>query len=174
MPLAPGWPKRMWATRDLVGWGAVRALSSPRSRVWACSVSASMADCSAKRIDEMEGLYRGSMRKVRAELGLTSFGVQTIDLPPGSDRHPWHDHSDDLQEELYLALRGSGRLEVEGAEPVDLTPGETLARVGPGARRRVVAGPEGIRLLIVGGVPGEAFTAKDFTELGAPDPAQKR
>lgn len=133
-----------------------------------------MADCTAKQIDQMEGLYRGAMRKVRAELGLTSFGVQTIDLPPNSDRHPWHDHSSDGQEELYLALRGSGTLEVEGAEPVALRPGQTLARVGPGARRRVVAGPDGVRLLIVGGVPGKAFTATDFTELGAPDPAASR
>jgi len=119
----------------------------------------------------MEGLYRGAMRKVRAELGLTSFGVQTIDLPPNSDRHPWHDHKADGQEELYVALRGGGTLEVEGAEPVELAPGETLARVGPGARRRVVAGPNGVRLLVVGGVPGKTFIAKDFTELGAPDPA---
>jgi hypothetical protein len=133
-----------------------------------------VADYTAKRIDEMEGLYRGTMRKVRAELGLTSFGVQTIDLRPNSDRHPWHDHGGDGQEELYLALRGGGTLEVEGAEPVELAPGEALARVGPGVRRRVVAGPNGIRLLIVGGVPGKAFTAKDFTELGAPDPADHR
>jgi quercetin dioxygenase-like cupin family protein len=129
-----------------------------------------VADYTAKRIDQMERLHRGAMRKVRAELGLTSFGVQTIDLPPNSDRHPWHDHSSDGQEELYLALRGSGTLEIEGAEPVQLTPGETLARVGPSARRRVVAGPDGIRLLIVGGVPGNAFTPTDFTQLGAPDP----
>ena len=43
-----------------------------------------------------------------------------------------------------------------------------------GSMRRVVAGPEGIRLLVIGGVPGSAFTAKDFTELGAPDPAARR
>lgn len=130
-----------------------------------------MADYAAKHIDEMESLYRGSMRKVRAELGLTSFGVQTIDLPPNSDRYPWHDHAADGQEELYVALRGSGTLEVEGGEPVQLVPGETVARVGPRARRRVVAGPDGIRFLVVGGVAGQAFEAKPFTEVGAPDPA---
>jgi quercetin dioxygenase-like cupin family protein len=129
-----------------------------------------VTELEAKRIDEMEGLYRGSMRKVRAELGLSSFGVQTIDLPPNFDRYPWHDHSDDGQEELYVALRGSGVLEVEGEDPVELIPGENMARVGPGTRRRVLSGPEGIRLLVVGGVPGKAYTAKDFTELGAPDP----
>jgi hypothetical protein len=129
-----------------------------------------VADYTAKRVDDMEGLHRGAMRKVRAELGLTSFGVQTIDLPPNSDRHPWHDHGADGQEELYLALRGSGRLEVEGGGVVELFPGETLARVGPLARRRVVAGPEGIRLLIVGGVRGRTFSAREFTELSVSDP----
>lgn len=55
------------------------------------------------------------MRKVRAELGLTSFGVQTVDLPPDSTHHPWHDHAQDGQEEMYIALQpgtepNSGRL----------------------------------------------------------------
>ena len=131
-----------------------------------------MADYTAKHIDEMEGLHRGAMRKVRAELGLSSFGVQTIDLPPNSDRYPWHDHGEEGQEELYIALRGRGTLEFEDGEPVELVPGETVVRVGPETRRQVVAGPEGVRLLVIGGVPGKAFKAKDFTELGAPDPGR--
>ena len=75
-----------------------------------------MADATCKRIDDMEATFRGSMRKVRAELGLTSFGVQTIDLPPDSSRHPWHDHVQDGQEEMYIALEGSGVLELESGE----------------------------------------------------------
>jgi hypothetical protein len=27
-----------------------------------------------------------------------------------------------------------------------------------------------MRVLVVGGVPGEAYAVRDFTELGAPDP----
>jgi uncharacterized cupin superfamily protein len=130
-----------------------------------------MADYTSKRIDEMEGAFGGAMRKVRAELGLTSFGVQVIDLPPSSDRHPWHDHGVEGQEELYVALRGSAVVEVEGGEPVEIAPGETVVRVGPAARRRVVAGPDGVRVLVIGGVPAAAYTVKEFTELGAPDPA---
>ena len=131
-----------------------------------------MTDYTAKRIDEMEGLYRGAMRKVRAELGLSSFGVQTVDLPPNFDRYPWHDHSEEGQEELYIALRGRATLEFEDGEPVELVPGETVVRVGAETRRQVVAGPEGVRLLVIGGVPGKAFEAKDFTELGALDPGR--
>ena len=75
-----------------------------------------MPDASSKRIDEMEATFRGSMRKVRAELGLTSFGVQTVDLPPNFDRYPWHDHVADDQEEMYIALEGNGTLELESGE----------------------------------------------------------
>jgi quercetin dioxygenase-like cupin family protein len=128
-----------------------------------------MADVTVKRFEDMEGLYRGSMRKVRAELGLSSFGVQTIDLPPDFEHYPWHDHAAEGQEELYIVLRGGGWLEVEGADRIELVAGETAVRVGPSTRRRVLPGAEGMRLLVVGGVPGRAYAAKDFTELGAPD-----
>lgn len=129
-----------------------------------------MADYTAKRYDEMEGLFRGSMRKVRAELGLTSFGVQMIDLPPNSDRHPWHDHAEEGQEELYVALRGSGAIEFEEGERVELVPEDVAVRVGPATRRRVLAGGEGLRLLVVGGVPGKPYEPWSRTVLGAPDP----
>lgn len=130
-----------------------------------------MADYTAKRIDDMEGLYGGAMRKVRAELGLSSFGVQTVDLPPNFDGYPWHDHGEEGQEELYVALRGSGALEFEGGEQTELVAGETVVRVGAGTRRRVVPGDQGLRMLVIGGVPGGVYAARDFTELGAPDPA---
>jgi uncharacterized cupin superfamily protein len=130
-----------------------------------------MADVTTKRIDDMEGLYGGAMRRVRAELGLSSFGVQTVDLPPDFDGYPWHDHSDDGQEEMYLAVRGEAMLEFEDAEPMPLIAGENAVRVGSQTRRRVVTGSQPVRVLIVGGVPGGAYSAKEFTELGAPDPA---
>jgi quercetin dioxygenase-like cupin family protein len=130
-----------------------------------------MADVTVGTIDAMEGLYGGAMRKVRAELGLSSFGVQAVDLPPNFDGYPWHDHAEEGQEELYVALTGDARLEVEGGDSTELVPGETVVRVGPGERRRVVSGPQGTRLLVVGGVPGAVYQAWGPTELGAPDPA---
>jgi len=128
-----------------------------------------MPDVTAKRLQDMESTFRGSMRKVRAELGLTSFGVQTIDLPPNFDRYPLHDHSDDGQEEMYIALAGGGTLELESGERFELD-GETAIRVGSGERRRIIAGPEGIRILVVGGTPGRAYERRELTELGSPDP----
>jgi hypothetical protein len=117
----------------------------------------------------MEATFRGSMRKVRAELGVTSFGVQTIDLAPDSSRHPWHDHAADGQEEMYIALEGGGVLELESGERLALERDRAI-RVGPAERRRVLAGPDGIRMLIVGGIPGRAYEPWHRTELGAPDP----
>jgi uncharacterized cupin superfamily protein len=130
-----------------------------------------MTDFTAKRIDDMEGLYGGAMRRVRAELGLASFGVQTVDLPPNFDGYPWHDHADDGQEELYAALRGEATLELDDGQTVPLAPGETVVRVASGTKRRVVTGAEPVRLLIVGGVPSTAYAPPPHTELGAPDPA---
>jgi quercetin dioxygenase-like cupin family protein len=130
-----------------------------------------MPDVTVKRVEDMEGLFGGAMRKVRAELGLSSFGVQTVDLPANFDGYPWHDHAEEGQEELYVALRGDAEVEVEGGDAVELVPGETVVRVGPGERRRVVSGPQGARVLVVGGVPGAAYKPWARTELGTPDPA---
>jgi len=128
-----------------------------------------MADYSAKRIDDIEAIYFGAFKRARADLGLESFGVQVIDLPPGADQYPEHDHSEDGQEELYAALRGSAEIDIEG-ERVALDP-DTLIAIKSGTKRKVWPGDEGVRLLIVGGVPGKAYEAPGVTVLGAPDPA---
>jgi mannose-6-phosphate isomerase-like protein (cupin superfamily) len=127
-----------------------------------------VADYAVKRIDEMEAVYRGAFKKARAELGVTSFGIQVIDMPPNADRHPEHDHSEDGQEEVYLALRGTGEIEIEG-ERHPLDP-DTMVRVSAGTKRKLYAGPEGIRVLALGGKPGAAYEVTEFTELGQPDP----
>jgi mannose-6-phosphate isomerase-like protein (cupin superfamily) len=94
--------------------------------------------------------------------------MQVIDLPPGEERYPEHDHAEDGQEEVYLALRGSGEIEIEG-ERHPLEP-ETMIRVGTGVMRKVWPGSEGVRLLILGGRPGAAYEPPEISQLGAPDP----
>ena len=127
-----------------------------------------MADFTVKRIDEMEAVYAGAFVRARASLGANSFGMQVIEMPPNTDAYPEHDHSEDGQEEVYIALRGSAEIEIEG-ERHPLEP-DTFVRVGPGTTRKVWTGEEPLRLLIIGGVPGEAYEAPDVTKLGAPDP----
>jgi mannose-6-phosphate isomerase-like protein (cupin superfamily) len=127
-----------------------------------------MADFAIKRIDEMEAIARGAFKRARAELGVTSFGIQVIDLPPNIEAYPEHDHAQDGQEEVYAVLRGGGEIDIDGERfPIDA---DALVRVSAGTKRKVYPGDEGIRLLAVGGVPGRAFEIREYTELGADDP----
>ncbi len=127
-----------------------------------------MTTHTVKNIDEMEAVFGGAFKRARAELGVESFGMQIIDMPPNYDNYPEHDHSEDGQEEVYLTLRGSGEIEIEGERfPLDE---DHVARVGPGIKRKVWPGDDGIRILVLGGKVGEAYEAPDITKLGEPDP----
>jgi hypothetical protein len=65
-------------------------------------------------------------------------------------------------------LRGGGEIEVDG-ERVPVDP-ETIVRVGPGARRKLCPGDEGMRVLALGGIPGKPYEPAEITKLGVPDP----
>ena len=80
-----------------------------------------MADYTAKSISDMEAAFGGGFVKARAEVGITSFGMQVIRMPPDFGDYPEHDHAHDGQEEAYIALKGSGWIDVEG-ERVELRP----------------------------------------------------
>jgi uncharacterized cupin superfamily protein len=131
-----------------------------------------VADVTHVKIDEIEelqGFERVSLRRAAAALGASALGISIEELGPGADEYPEHDHSEDGiggqmfakrpqqlgQEEIYVALRGSGTLEADGATyPLDA---DHIARVGPGVRRKIVAGPDGLRLLAIGATPGRAY-----------------
>jgi hypothetical protein len=124
-----------------------------------------MADYTAKKIREMEAGFGGGFVKARAELGVTSFGMQVIQLPPDFTDYPEHDHAESGQEEVFVAIGGSGWIDIEG-ERVDLD-GDTFVRVASDVRRKIFAGPDGLRVLAIGGCPGEAYKIVPMTELGA-------
>jgi hypothetical protein len=130
-----------------------------------------MSNVTVVAIDDMDGLHEGLMRRARAELGVTGWGMQVLTLPPNWDGYPLHNHAADAydpdQEEVYVPLEGSGRLLVDGEEH-ELRPG-VMARLGPGQLRKIVPGNDGIRFLALGGKPG-AFTPSAWTELGAEPP----
>ncbi len=129
-----------------------------------------MADYTVKRIDQMEATFGGMLRKARAELGATSFGMSIVEFPADYDGYPNHDHTHDDQEEVYVVLAGSATMNVEG-EQFEIDP-ETVVRVGPSAKRTLVSGADGLRVLVLGGVPGKAYEPREWGELGAPDPPQ--
>jgi mannose-6-phosphate isomerase-like protein (cupin superfamily) len=130
-----------------------------------------MAGYEVKRIDDMEAVYAGSFKRARAELRVEAFGCSVLDLPPNLDQYPEHDHANDGQQEVYLALRGSGEIEIDG-ERHPLDP-ETMVMVGPGVKRKIFTGDEPMRLLAIGGIPGKPYEAPDNSKLGAPDPLQQ-
>jgi hypothetical protein len=127
-----------------------------------------MGDYAVKKIDEMEAVYGGAFKRARAELRVESFGMQIIDMPPNYDGYPEHDHAEDGQEEVYVTLRGGGEIEIEG-ERHPLDP-DHVARVAAGVTRKVWPGPDGIRVLVLGGNPGGPYEAPEVSKLGAPDP----
>jgi hypothetical protein len=127
-----------------------------------------MSDYAVKRIDEMEAVYGGAFKRARAELGVEAFGMQIIDMPANFDGYPEHDHAEDGQEEVFIALRGGGEIEIAGERfPLD---GDHVARVASGTMRKVWPGEEGIRLLVLGGKPGDVYDAPEISKLGTPDP----
>jgi mannose-6-phosphate isomerase-like protein (cupin superfamily) len=116
----------------------------------------------------MEAVFAKAFKRARAELGVTSFGLNVMDMPPNTDRYPEHSHADDGQEEVYVALWGTGEIEIEG-ERHPLDP-QTMVRVGPGVTRKIWPGDGGMRVLAIGGVPGKLYEPPEFSKLGAPDP----
>jgi hypothetical protein len=116
-------------------------------------------------MDPIPFLDEFTFRPARSALAITPFGMSIIEMPPNTTGYPAHDHSSEGpgnppaeqlgQEEVYIALRGSADVEVDGERyPVD---GEHIIRVGPTARRKILPGPDGVRLLAISGKPGEAY-----------------
>ena len=108
--------------------------------------------------------------RLRAELGVSSFGLNQITLRPGQrGRIHRHEH----QEEVYVVLDGTLSLLLEGEETT-VGRGE-LIRVGPEVRRQLVnRGPETVRLLAIGGAgdhegrDGLAYASWDATDAVSP------
>jgi mannose-6-phosphate isomerase-like protein (cupin superfamily) len=128
-----------------------------------------MADYTVKRIDEMDGAFGGAFKRARAELGVSSFGMAIVDLPPSFERYPTHDHSFDGHEEVFLALRGSGEVVIDRSERVPLD-ADHVVRIAPGTDRKVLSGPEGLRLLALGARPGAVYEPPASSEIGGPNP----
>jgi uncharacterized cupin superfamily protein len=103
-------------------------------------------------VGNIDALAEGpGFRKVRRALGVTAFGVNAIELPPGYETGG---HYHDRQEELYFVHRGQ----------IEMTLGDAAThRLGPGGAARVDAatvrkiknvGDEPAVYLVVGGEGG--------------------
>ena len=96
-----------------------------------------MADVTVKRLEEFEAIFGGGFRRVRAGLGVSSFGLAVMDFPPGFTQYPEHDHGPDGQEEVYTVLGGKATLTV-GGETTSSSPGSSPASA---RRRRASSAP---------------------------------
>jgi mannose-6-phosphate isomerase-like protein (cupin superfamily) len=127
-----------------------------------------MADYVHMPIDEMESIWAGGFKRAAGSLGVEAFGLGVADLPPDFDHVPKHAHTFDDQEEIYFLLGGNGWLEAND-QRIELAQDQVI-RVGPTVSRRGLAGPDGVRQLIVGAMPGRAYERIDVWEPGAKEP----
>ena len=119
-------------------------------------------DVRGSAIDDLPGLWDGFARMVRSGLGLSAFGVNVMNVPADYTTKS-HDESGSGQEELYIGLAGSGWMVLDDdGERLPVSP-EHVVAVGPGRSRAVAGGPEGLRLLVVGGTPGAAYEPQGWS-----------
>ena len=97
-------------------------------------------------VGNVEGLGEGyGFRKVRRELGVDAFGVNALVFPPGYAAGP---HFHDSQQELYIVLRGTLRMEFGDGSSHLLGPGG-LARVDAATVRRATNGSDAEELVFI-------------------------
>ena len=92
----------------------------------------------------------GVFRALSAPLGVSTFRVNRLELPPGGEG-PEHDHTQNGQEEVYAVVDGSGTLRVDGEE-IPVRTGHFVF-VSPETRRQMVAGDQGLVWVGIGGIP---------------------
>ena len=86
--------------------------------------------------------FRAATKPLELEKGALSYQS----LPPGC-RFPYG-HSHETQEEVYVFIRGSGRMKLDD-EIIELAEWDAV-RVGPGVWRGFEAGPDGLEVLVFG------------------------
>ena len=94
-------------------------------------------------------------RPAGVALGVSSWGMNVLELDPHCSSYPEHDHADDGHEEVYLVLQGSIVLRAGGEERT-LSEGD-FVRVDPTTRRKFVTREQGAVLLAIGGTPGKPY-----------------
>jgi quercetin dioxygenase-like cupin family protein len=89
----------------------------------------------------------GRRKPIARELGARAIRLNHFDSQPEQAGFE-HDERESGQEEIYVSLRGTGVLRVDGVE-IPFEPGRYVL-VSPEATRQVVAGSEGLSYAVVG------------------------
>jgi mannose-6-phosphate isomerase-like protein (cupin superfamily) len=106
------------------------------------NIKADVEDIGAR----FEGAPELEFRAATKPLGLEQSGLSYQRVPPGY-RFPYG-HTHERQEEVYVVVRGSGRMKIDD-EIVELEEWDAV-RVPPGMWRGYEAGPEGLEILVIG------------------------
>ena len=125
-----------------------------------------MPDVTVKRVEDFEAIFGGGFRRVRAGLGVTSFGLAVMDLPPNFKLYPEHDQTTTTRRRSTRVL--SGRVDARGggrgsrARARRLRAGRERPRSASWSRATSPPGPRD------GGDPGRIYEPPEFTDEGAP------
>ena len=121
----------------------------------------------SSRIDDLPSIWGGMCKLVRSGLGLSAFGANVLDIGPTTRRPTTRSPRPARRSSTSCC---TARPRCSSAPPgeeesVELVP-EVVARVAPEARRLFRTGPEGARLLIIGGAPGQVYEPQDWSSAG--------
>ena len=86
----------------------------------------------------------------RKSLGLQSFGMNVVELPPG-ETIPEHTEVESDQEEVFIVLSGSATMVIDGVDHP--APAGTFARLDPEPKRTVVNRSENDATLLIVSAP---------------------
>jgi mannose-6-phosphate isomerase-like protein (cupin superfamily) len=90
-------------------------------------------------------------RKIRRAIGVTAFGINAIELPPGYETGS---HFHDEQEEVYFVHRGRVQMTFDDGRTIELGPGGVV-RVDAATHRKIKSvGDEPAVYVIAGGKDG--------------------
>ena len=96
----------------------------------------------------------------RRSLGLQSFGMNVVELPPG-ETIPEHDETETDQEEVFIVLSGEATMVIDGQEHA--APAGTFARLDPEPKRTVVNhSAEVVTVLIVSAPRTSGYTPPEW------------
>ncbi len=102
----------------------------------------------------------GDWTLVRRTLGVQSFGLNVVDIGPGSSI-PEHDELDRDQEEVFLVLEGAPTLVIDGVD--HRTSAGMFARLDPEHRRTVRNdGEQPARVLIASAPRSSGYEAMEW------------
>ncbi len=111
-------------------------------------------------VKDLEGEGPGGMvRKARRALGASDFGFNYFEFPPDTEGRE-HNHEGNGQEEVYVVIRGSGVMMIDGDE-VELRP-LRIIRVDPTTTRMPVSGPDGLEFITFGAPQNGAYEPPDW------------